>query len=164
MRQPESTTVIRTRPSESDRDRDQSRSPKAPIWAYIDQQLHHLLMRHYDYVDGERVSVDHDSALALRSMLSKICSSSSVYPFISSDGEGGSAATWRVDGDVIQFTADRDGECWCLIRRGTERPEIVDVTSESPELMARLREDLAELTRKANEQNPKWYEIFGGGR
>jgi hypothetical protein len=155
------SAIMKNPPSQESRD--QSRSTKSPLWYYIDQRLGRLIREHYDHVGGEVVPVDRDAALSLHSVLQDICVSSSVFPFISSDGEGGVAATWRADDRVIQIVADTDGEIWALTQKGQQDPLIVDI-SDKREHISNIREDLAELTKQVNRENPRWREIFSGGR
>jgi hypothetical protein len=132
---------------------------KVSIWVYIESRIEQLTRGRERNKKDQPAWVDKTAARNLLKVLRQVCNTSTVFPFISPDGDEGIAATWRAFGSAIQITCDTDGQSWLMVRHAGD-VSVREVDLDSREELAEVRQRLTEFTKKLNTVNPGWRSIF----
>jgi hypothetical protein len=131
------------------------------IWEYISSALSKLERASTREAPEDRPTVVADASSLMRKILYRVCDSSTVYPQISPDGDGGLSALWIAGDHVVGVVVDSDLDAF-LIDRSVRGVRSFPVDLGRPDVIGEARRVLAELSMHVSQVNPQWRALLLG--
>lgn len=110
----------------------------------------------WDNEGGKAVSAD--ALISMHEVLGRVVERTTVFPFLSPNGEGGVLAEWHAGSQKIEIEVEADGTAYTYAT--DNQGKVVLDTNVSRETIKALRHILRVLSERVDEENPKWREMF----
>ncbi|GAB3136384.1 hypothetical protein GCM10027258_10490 [Amycolatopsis stemonae] len=128
------------------------------IWEHIESKVSQILHKSRVHELDDDFSVDRDVLTRLMRILYAICDSTSVYPHISPDGDGGVAAVWYADEFSLEIIVDREGDAYAIVKIGSNMLSV-DLDNGDTTALRAIRGHLGRLTAHVKVKNPQWRDL-----
>jgi hypothetical protein len=102
--------------------------------------------------------VTRDAIISLARTLYRVCQSTTVFPTILPDGDGGVTAVWYADTMALEILVDAEGESSAILRSGDKFLSL-KLNSTNSRSWRNVRGHLGAISAYVTLMNPRWREL-----